>query len=306
MSRLFAFGCSYTSYSWPTWANLLSFEYDEFYNWGLAGLGNRAIAERVAEANVRYKFTREDTIIVQWSSHIRNDWWHQTSLPERHAGWKTAGSIFNYINASLYDEKWIKTFFFEPAYLMHTLNHISLTQEFLNSIGCKWYMTSIGDIRNMGTDLRDGVGYGEKPNVNSKTVEDFKNYAWENIPELTMYESQIWKKYKDNWLTPIEQVAAANIELTFKFLDTLAPGGEFYDIHPSTSQHLLWVDECIKDKVSLSENTMNLGLEVSNWISMLYKKFYHDKRVFELSIANRALMPESIQQLVFPGRYEGF
>ena len=305
MKRLFAFGCSYTSYSWPTWANLLSFDYDEFYNWGLSGLGNRAIAERVAEANVRYQFNQDDTIIVQWSSHIRNDWWHQTSLPERHPGWKTAGSIFNYINADLYDEKWIKTFFFEPAYLMHTLNHISLTQQFLESIGCTWFMTSIGDIRNMGTDLREGVGYGEKPNLNAHIRDDI-SHAWENIPELMIYEKQIWKKYSNKWLTPIEECASNHIDLTFKFLDTLAPGGEFYDIHPSTSQHWLWLKENLKDKLPISENTMNLGKEVAYWIDDLHSRMYHEKRAFELAIAKRASMPSSIQPLVFPGRYEGF
>ena len=305
MKRLFAFGCSYTSYSWPTWANLLSFDYDEFYNWGLAGIGNRAIAERVAEANVRYQFTKDDIVIVQWSSHIRNDWWHQTSLPERHAGWKTAGSIFNYINASLYDEKWINTFFFEPAYLMHTLNHISLTQQFLESIGCTWYMTSIGDIRNMGTDLRDGAGHGEKPNLEFKIAEN-KTRAWETIPELLIYEKQIWKKYANNWLTPMEECAKKHSELTFKFLDTVAPGGEFYDIHPSTSQHWLWINENLKDKLDISEETINLGKEVAFWIDELHGQMHHDKKAFELVIAKRASMPNLIQHLVFPGRYEGF
>lgn len=305
MKRLFTFGCSYTSYSWPTWADLLSFEYDEFHNWALAGLGNRAIAERVSEANVRHKFTKDDTIIVQWSSHIRNDWYHQTSLPDRHPGWKTAGSIFNYINASLYDEKWIKTFFFEPAFLMHTLNNISLVQNFLNSIGCTWYMTSIGDIRNMGTDLREGVGYGERPNINVSAFDKSK-YAWENIPELMIYEDQIWKKYANKWLTPMEQSAKEHLEYTFKFKDTLAPNGEFYDIHPSTRQHWIWIDQNLKDVLPISQQSMDLGLEVVNWIDTLYDRMHVEKRAFELAIAKRALSPESIQRLVFPGRYEGF
>ena len=61
--RFFAFGCSYTSYGWPTWANLLSLNFDEYHNWALAGLGNRAIAERVAEANARYKFDKDDLVV---------------------------------------------------------------------------------------------------------------------------------------------------------------------------------------------------------------------------------------------------
>jgi hypothetical protein len=39
--RAFLFGCSYTEYKWPTWANILKKDLDiPVYNWGLSGLGN--------------------------------------------------------------------------------------------------------------------------------------------------------------------------------------------------------------------------------------------------------------------------
>ena len=57
MRRLFTFGCSYTSWNWPTWADLLGLEVEHFENWGHAGIGNRAIAERVAECHIKNKFT---------------------------------------------------------------------------------------------------------------------------------------------------------------------------------------------------------------------------------------------------------
>jgi hypothetical protein len=144
---------------------MLEFEYDHVENWAMAGLGNRAIAERIAECNARSRFTKDDIVIVQWSSHLRNDWWHQESMPERTIGWKTYGSIFNYHNEKLYDKKWIDTFFYEPAYFMHTLNNISLVQGMLKAAGCQWYMTSMGDIREMGSDMRDKSGYGEKTDL---------------------------------------------------------------------------------------------------------------------------------------------
>ena len=109
--RLFTFGCSYTSYAWPSWANFLSLEFDFFENWGLAGIGNRAIAERVAECNARHHFTKDDTIIVQWTSHIRNDYYLNTESEGSPRGWKTRGSIFNYINGKVYDRRWVNTFF---------------------------------------------------------------------------------------------------------------------------------------------------------------------------------------------------
>ena len=40
--RVFAFGCSFTHYSYPTWANLIAYQNTdaEFYNFGKAGMGN--------------------------------------------------------------------------------------------------------------------------------------------------------------------------------------------------------------------------------------------------------------------------
>jgi len=38
MKRLFTFGCSFTHFDWPTWANLLGLdnEYDLCENWGFS------------------------------------------------------------------------------------------------------------------------------------------------------------------------------------------------------------------------------------------------------------------------------
>ena len=306
MRRLFAFGCSYTSYSWPTWADLLGLEFDYVENWGLSGIGNRAIAERVAEANAKHQFTKDDVVIIQWSSHLRNDFWHMESLPERIANWKTAGSIFNYINQKLYDKKWIKTFFFEPAYFMHTLNHISLTQGLLESTGCTWYMTSIGDVRNMGTDLRDNDGIGEHTDFLDPVLRREDKAAWLKIPELKIYERQIWEKYADHWLTPMETMAKETPELTFEFTDTIRKHKTFLDTHPTTLQHAIWLDKELKEKLQLSNETMNIAMDVGLAVNELHQKFKFNKATFELMLAKRAMMPESAFKIRWPTRYEGF
>ena len=115
MKRLFTFGCSFTEYGWPTWADLLGVGFDLHENWGLRGIGNRAIAERIAECFTKNKFTKDDTVIVQWSSHLRHDWYHIHNFPDgRHPGWKTSGSIFSPNNSKIYTNSWIELFFYEP------------------------------------------------------------------------------------------------------------------------------------------------------------------------------------------------
>jgi len=304
MSRLFTFGCSYTSYSWPTWSNLLELEFDHVENWAMSGLGNRAIAERIAECHVKNQFTKDDTIIVQWSSHLRNDWYSTVSMPERTSGWKTYGSIFNYHNQSLYDKKWIETFFYEPAFLMHTLNHIAMTQGLLNSVGATWYMTSIGDIRNMGEDLRAGDGYGETTGIFTGDSSQEK-LAWIKLPSLKVYEKSIWDDHKDHWLMPMELFCQTCPDLTFEFIDN-ATNTPFLDIHPSTAQHALWIEQELQDKLSLSSDTMRIANQLAAVLHRSQPQFKRDKRAFELSLAKKAFFPENANKIKWPGRPVGY
>ena len=73
MTRLYVLGCSFSNYAWPTWADMLGLEFDEYENWAFPGLGNRAIAERVAEIHARNTLTKDDTVVIQWTSHLRHD-----------------------------------------------------------------------------------------------------------------------------------------------------------------------------------------------------------------------------------------
>lgn len=304
MKRIFTFGCSYTSYSWPTWANFLELEFDELYNYGLSGIGNQAIAERVSEANTRHQFTKDDIVIVQWSSHLRNDWWHQESMPNRTRGWKTYGSIFNYHNKKLYDQEWIDTFFYEPAYFMHTLNFISLTQGFLKGIGCTWFMTSIGDVREMGKDLRDKDGYGEKTELVTSHKRSENYSAWDMLPDLKTYDKTIWRDHAEHWLMPLELYCQTCPDQTFKFIDY--SGNHYVDMHPSSMQHMGWIKQELKDKLQLSDNTLQQAQELIDCVKLIHKKFMFDKTAFEFALGRKQGFPESVNNMTWPGIPLGF
>ena len=308
MKRFFAFGCSYTNYAWPTWANLLSINYDEFYNWGLAGIGNRAIAERIAEANVKHRFTKDDLVIVQWSSHLRNDWWHKYSCSDRPYQWKTAGSIFNYINEKIYDDKWVQLFFYEPAYFMHTLNHISLAQALLKSTGCEWYMTSMGDIRNLGADLRNHADYGELGHIPTPGDVNVDMLAWKKIPELAIYDESIWQAHKDHWLMPMETHAQQHAELTYKYLDDTAHGTKQYvdDFHPTPKQHQLWIQSQLADKLQLSLDTLNFANSVADRVDQHFAQFKHSKMQFVDKLFNPNFFDASHNRMQWPTILMGF
>lgn len=303
MKRLFVFGCSFTAYSWPTWADFLSTEFDYYENWALSGLGNRAIMERISECNAMNTFTKDDTVIVQWTTHLRNDFFHRFGPNDRPAGWKTAGSIFNYINVDLYDQKWIDNFFYEPAWVMHNLNYISMTQKFLNETGCNWYMTSIGDFRNLGSDLIEGNGYGEKLLLSEEDKKSDTYLAWKKYPELKVYNYPIWEKYEDKWVTPIILDAKTTPEQFFEFVDP-DDNKVFSDMHPSPRQHARWLETYLFPKLNIATNRADQYYETVNSIEYLYGMHYKNKRGFELILQKGSFkQPTKFQ---WPNFYRGF
>ena len=75
--RIFTFGCSFTQYAWPTWADILINENicngGIGENWGRCGAGNQYIATKIWECNARNKFTADDLIFICWTHFDRED-----------------------------------------------------------------------------------------------------------------------------------------------------------------------------------------------------------------------------------------
>jgi len=72
--RFFAFGCSWTNFVWPTYADIISWDTGlPFENWGKMGCGNQAIQSRLVECDMINKLTPDDLVLLQWSSWTRED-----------------------------------------------------------------------------------------------------------------------------------------------------------------------------------------------------------------------------------------
>lgn len=109
MNRLFTFGCSYTEFYWPTWSDCLSPYFNETYNYGKCGAGNSYIFNQLASIVASNKLTEKDTVIIQWSSLVRED----RILPF-HITYNTGGLVYN---NETYDENFYLKYFnaFERA-----------------------------------------------------------------------------------------------------------------------------------------------------------------------------------------------
>lgn len=242
MKRLFVFGCSFTNYSWPTWADLLSLEYDYYENWGICGAGNRAIAERVAECHALNTFSKNDTVIVQWSSHIRHDWYKDYFNNEENTieGWEVHHESPQYIK----NRKNFEEIFSEKAYMMHTLNMLVLIQSLLSSTNCKWHMTSLGDIRNLGYDTvfskKAPSEFDKKVTQSINLLDKESHILWDLFPEFKFYKKLIWKDNSLNWLDSLFRTVKNNKDKIWIF-----DKDNHVDFHPTPCMHFEWLQHNI-------------------------------------------------------------
>lgn len=178
--RFFAFGCSFTSYMWPTWADVMSKEMPnaEFFNLGKSGSGNLLISLRIAEANARFKFTDTDLVMVMFTTYTREDRWVNSS-------WLTPGNIYN---NQVYSEDWVRKFADERGYLIRDAGLIDMSVKYLENLPCDSYCM-------LSVPFREGSN--ECDTAGTKVPEDIVEIYKETFAkfEPSMYELELrnWK-----------------------------------------------------------------------------------------------------------------
>lgn len=154
--RVFAFGCSFTSYTWPMWADIIASECTNarFYNFGRSGAGNLNIACRISEANNIFNFQQDDLILVLWTSFTREDRWIDHK-------WLTVGNVFN---SKFYDEAFVKKYCDPLGYLIRDLALITATHTLLDRLPCH-------SIKLFSYDARTDLNEGFVPEINKSKSE---------------------------------------------------------------------------------------------------------------------------------------
>lgn len=136
--RIWTFGCSFTQYFYPTWADILIHEATQqgFHgeNWGSCGKGNLYIANKVQECHARNTLGKNDWVFVCWSNYFREDS-HTDKL-----GWHTPRSVFQQTE---YRDGTVNGFGSAKYYAMRDLALIQATQLSLQALGVNQYHFSI-------------------------------------------------------------------------------------------------------------------------------------------------------------------
>ena len=200
MTRLFTFGCSYTNYRWSTWADCLAPEFDYFENWGQGGGGNHYIYNSVMEADQRHCFGAGDTVIVCWSTFMRDDRYVQ-------GRWHTLGGMFT---TPIYQSEYLKSHVDERGYVIRDLAFIKGVKSLLETKpNLTWKFLSLANLK-LGT--RCETAPGEPKDV----MEVYANVLDTILPSYqeTIFKNG-WKQAEDPHPSPEEHLA---------YLDTVLPG----------------------------------------------------------------------------------
>jgi hypothetical protein len=194
MSRLFTFGCSYTNYRWSTWADCLAPEFDYFENWGQSGAGNQHIFNSVIEADQRHKFDSNDTVIVCWTTVLRDDRYVQ-------GRWHTLGNMFN---CPVYDPNYLKTHVDERGCMIRDFAYIKAVKVLLESKSdLRWRFLSLDNLAVNTTEYNDVIGV-----YNSVLESILPSYQEVLFPSG-------WKVAEDPHPSPVEHLT---------YLDAVLPG----------------------------------------------------------------------------------
>jgi len=256
-NRVFTFGCSFTSYWWLTWPDILAQEFQiPVYNYGLSGAGNQYIFNTFCQADSKHKIDGNDLVITSWTNVCRED----RFLAKQ--GWITPGNIFT---QDIFDKKYVNKWVDPVGFLLRDIASIHCTTKYLKEKGTEHYNLQMCEI----------IEQSDQQSFNNK-IDGDSNYN----KILDVYKETI------NTLRPgFMEVLWNNDIYTNKLLQDPQKFGRFSDGHPSPEEHLKYIqtvlpfeysDNTLRKVQECQNNLEKIMIEKSNEIG---KEFY----IFELS-----------------------
>lgn len=147
-SRLLASGCSYTSYCWSTWADILGREFNSYSRVGIGGCDNATVARSIV------KHARpQDVVIVLWTSFDRWSFYSEEPYlmpnkdPTNH--WRHQGS------AVLKSKEFFVNYYHPVERFQTTMDYIQLIDLHSKSVGYSAYHFAAFPLFHAETDIKN-------------------------------------------------------------------------------------------------------------------------------------------------------
>lgn len=219
--RIFTFGCSYTEFIWPTWADIIGHDLNLPYeNWGHAGTGNVYIAIKMLECDLKNKFTDTDLILVNWSS------WHRED--RMYPGgdiWASGGNVFNNEH---YPVKFLKKYYSEYNDIVKNSTAIISSNKMFNIN----YQSHIIDYQGKSEGYKDGLYNFSKyqyylDNLPKKNIFDnsdnskFNNTVKDIHPDILTHLNHVQQVYKHLNLTINPSTVKKYSDMQYTIINTI-------------------------------------------------------------------------------------
>lgn len=204
--RITTFGCSFTSYDWPTWADIIGVGHD-FENWGVAGLGNVGILNRMFHADMRGRLN-DGLVITMWTTVNRED-------RSKEMTWRAAGNVFNnpYYDSDFLAKHWDDNDALNKTLMaMWSANKLSKANSFM------FQNASLAGLKYIFDEYKGKSIFDYSPEF-QPIMDKIKTHSWLK----GVYEDEFEKEHR------------------FPNNTVLRGGKRVFDHHPTPAQHLAWI-----------------------------------------------------------------
>jgi hypothetical protein len=261
MSRLFTFGCSFTNYQWPTWADILGKEFSNFENWGNAGSGNHYIYNALVECHLKNYITKDDTVYIMWSSTGREDRYVNRK-------WLTPGNIWN---SNLYQKSFVDKFVDSRGFILRDLALIYGSKSLLDQIGCHYGFFAMVPISQpndyhpdtIEDDISDVIPYYATmlKKIHPSIFEVVFDYDWDSRPFIINGKKSWWQGWYDrikdpSWPDLVDKKTYQTLSVRIKqeceevfgfFIPNPDNPNSRVDYHPTPAEHLEYLDRVFQE-----------------------------------------------------------
>lgn len=236
-NRLFVFGCSFTNYYWPTWANIVAYDLNiPFYNYGKIAAGNHYIFNTLQQADAIHNFNDQDLIMIAWTNVTREDRYIKSK-------WVPSGNIYT---SSLYNSEYIEKYVDTFGFFLRDLIFLKSAHDLLTFKQCQFHFLKMIDF--------DFVNQWDTKNKTEFTMPNFERYQAYLNKCLPSFFDILWNN---------------DIGLKFK-LDSEKFYKGYEDGHPTALEHLTYLQKVFSKhnwKNETVNSIMNLDKKITNKIN---------------------------------------
>jgi hypothetical protein len=238
--RFFAFGCSFTNYIWPTWADIIGKEIPYYENWARGGAGNQFIFNSVIECDLRHSLNETDLVIIMWTSCSREDRYVDNN-------WLFAATEGR---EQVYGKEWMKKFANQGKGLMiRDFASIYAIQKFLNNTRCDWVNLNSLPL------IRFDINRAEQDIIKKQISLEELESRWLHQQKMLIEGNNYRDKYLDNKeVIDLYQDLFPLIKspLFEKILDNKTRPN-FNDRHPTPIESLNYLNEVLPNNLNANE-----------------------------------------------------